>query len=142
MIKFPGYQLGEQVYDSAHSLVFRCRREGVTVYLRLTPMSWRGVDEIAAELRFMACARGSGLAVPSPLPDRTGSVISRVGGDGGGERLAGVLFEAAPGKKQFLTIAGAGHNDPWNDEFHESLHAFLGFVAASQQVLQTSKNRR
>lgn len=35
------------------------------------------------------------------------------------------LFEAAPGPKQFVNIVGAGHNDPWNEEFHEQLDRFL-----------------
>ena len=40
--------------------------------------------------------------------------------------LARSLFEAAPGRKQFITIAGAGHNDPPNGEFHVALEEFLG----------------
>jgi fermentation-respiration switch protein FrsA (DUF1100 family) len=40
--------------------------------------------------------------------------------------LARSLFEAAPGQKRFITISGAGHNDPPNGAFHEALDEFLG----------------
>lgn len=38
------------------------------------------------------------------------------------------LFEAAPEPKQFVTIVGAGHNDPWSNEFHAHLHKFLASI--------------
>ena len=40
--------------------------------------------------------------------------------------LARSLNEAAPGPKRFITIPGAGHNDPPNGAFHEALDEFLG----------------
>ncbi|REJ67458.1 MAG: alpha/beta hydrolase [Planctomycetota bacterium] len=38
------------------------------------------------------------------------------------------LHEAAPGPKQFVAMSGAGHNDPWNAEFHQALDEFLADV--------------
>lgn len=35
------------------------------------------------------------------------------------------LFAAAPGPKKFVTISGAGHNDPWSQEFHVALGEFI-----------------
>lgn len=35
------------------------------------------------------------------------------------------LFQAAPGQKQFITIPGADHNDPPNDEFEKVMEEFL-----------------
>ena len=52
------------------------------------------------------------------------------------------LFDAAPGRKQFVTIVAAGHNDPWNDEFHKTLDDFLAFIATSKPPLQTAGNRQ
>ena len=40
-------------------------------------------------------------------------------------RMGQKLFAAASGPKQFVTIPGGGHNDPWNDEFHDALDEFL-----------------
>lgn len=41
--------------------------------------------------------------------------------------LGVTLFEAAPGPKRFVTIAGGGHNDPWNAEFHDALDQLLRY---------------
>ena len=42
------------------------------------------------------------------------------------------LFDAAAGEKQFVTISGGGHNDPWSEEFHARLDEFLVLVAARE----------
>lgn len=35
------------------------------------------------------------------------------------------LHDAAPGRKQFITIPGGDHNDPPNEEFHQALIRFI-----------------
>ncbi len=44
------------------------------------------------------------------------------------------LFKAAPGRKKFVTIQGAGHNDPWNDKFHEALDEFIDSLGYTNTV--------
>ena len=51
-----------------------------------------------------------------------------------------MLFEAAPGPKQFVTMFGAGHNDPWNDEFHNQLDALLASLEPSKNSVPTTGN--
>ncbi|MEM9658850.1 MAG: alpha/beta hydrolase [Planctomycetota bacterium] len=46
------------------------------------------------------------------------------------------LFDAAPGSKRFVTIAGGRHNDPWNEEFHKQLGHFLASCGASHETFR------
>jgi hypothetical protein len=52
------------------------------------------------------------------------------------------LFGAAPGRKKFVTLDGAGHNDPWDDKFHELLDHFLASLATSKHSTQTADDRQ
>ncbi len=44
------------------------------------------------------------------------------------------LFEAANEPKQFVTITGAGHNDPETPEYHQTLDAFLAQLPPGGRV--------
>lgn len=48
------------------------------------------------------------------------------------------LHDAAPGPKQFITVAGGGHNSPANAEFHRAFDALIERVARDSSTLQTS----
>ncbi len=48
--------------------------------------------------------------------------------------LARELFETAPGPKQFVTIPGAGHNDPQNEDYRQALDRFLDALAPPDAV--------
>ena len=51
------------------------------------------------------------------------------------------LFEAADGPKRFVSIAGSGHNDPWNGEFHEALDEFLAALPRPPYVAQVADSQ-
>jgi amicoumacin kinase len=69
------------VSDSGNQ-VFRARRGGETVYLRVTPASYRSGREVEGELRWMGALAAAGLRVVPPVPSTAGRLVEETQADG------------------------------------------------------------
>jgi amicoumacin kinase len=76
--------------------VFRARRRGQTVFLRVTPARHRTPREVEEELRWMSTLAAAGLPVVRPIPSASGRLIEPARVAGAAVCLA--CFEAAPGR--------------------------------------------
>jgi Ser/Thr protein kinase RdoA (MazF antagonist) len=72
--------------------IWLAQREGSPVYLRLTPTSHRGADQVAAEVAFMAGLHQAGVRVVRPLVSRAGRLVEQ------SEAGSITCFAAAPGR--------------------------------------------
>lgn len=76
--------------------VFRGRRRGREVYLRMTPAGHRRLGEVEGEVAWMEALAGSGVRVARPVASSAGRLVERASVAGEAVWLA--CFEAAPGR--------------------------------------------
>lgn len=83
--------------------VFRGRRRGQEVYLRITPPGHRSRQEVLAEVTWMQALAEAGVRVVAPIPSAAGRLVEETawcGEDDEGCRrvVCAVAFTAAPGR--------------------------------------------
>jgi Ser/Thr protein kinase RdoA (MazF antagonist) len=86
----------ELVRQSANE-VYRARRDGQVVYLRVIPDSHRSAGEVEAELSWMRALAAAGVRVARPIPSTSGRLVE-AGLTMAGEAASLACFEAAPGR--------------------------------------------
>lgn len=111
------------------NLVYQFEREGVPHILRLTPVSHRLPEQVAAELQWVNLLAAEGVPVVRPILSAAGSWVEAITC----HELAysAAAFEKAPGS--------IGHGDSWNDELFVSWGRMLGALHRVSSAMNRSR---
>lgn len=112
----------EHIADSGNS-VYRFRRDGEQLILRLTSPSYRTAGELEAEIEFLRHLDNDGVRVGTPVISRNGKFVEKV--ESGDTTMLASAFTVAPGMY-------VDRNSPhWNKDFFHAWGATLGNIHRS-----------